>query len=322
MALTCPILHDQRIAPHRFLGNARWEMGVYDRNDRVTPASLLHRSYARGTRFCLGVAAPPRGQPGLELDTAIYGGMLVEHFGHFLTESLARLWAAAETPGVPILMTLPRRMTEPRLLPWQSDVLSLLGVADRVIPLTRLARVRQCLLPDPGYEIQFTFAGEQADFLGRIPWRPQTGHKVWISRARLGGPNQPAQAAIDAALRQDGWTVVHPESLSLRAQLDHYAQAERLAGEEGSALHAVMFLTGCAGLRLDMLVRDPRQTDAQINANQATLCAGRAITLRIQRVPGETVVHREGAHVDKTYAPPGSYVACLRESGAAPLSGG
>lgn len=311
MPLACTTLADQRIAPHRIAGPGRFEMGVYGADGRVEPRSLLHRSYARGNRFCLGVAAAPEGRPVRHFDRAIYGGMLVDHFGHFLTESLARLWYAAIAPDLPILLTLPRRMTEPRLEPWQAAILDLLGLRDRVVPLTGLVSAGTVHVPDPGYEIQFTFAPEHADFLGRIRWQPVAGRKLWLSRAGVKGPNQPAQTAIDAALRRDGWQVLHPETLSLPQQLALYASAERLAGEEGSALHGVMLLAGCGGLRMDMIVRDPRQGPAQVNANQATICARRGIDLRLHWVPGETVRQREGAHVDKVHAPPEAYVACL-----------
>lgn len=312
MTLTCLALNDQRVAPHRVLGPGRFEMGVYDPQGRVAPGSLLHRAYARGKRFCLGVEGAPKGPAALSLPAAIYGGMLVDHFGHFLTESLARLWYAAQVPDLPILLTLPQRLTLPRLEPWQAEVLDLLGLRERVLPLTRIAQVTDLRLPDPGYEIQFTFAADHADFLGRIPWRPEAGRKLWLSRAGLKGPNQTAQAAIDTALRRAGWSVLHPETLSLRQQLHEYARAERLAGEEGSALHGVMLLTGAAGMRMDMIVRDPRQGPEQVNANQATICARRGIDLRRHWVPGESVHQREGAHVDKTYAPPAAYVAALQ----------
>lgn len=147
MALTATPLTDQRVAPHRFLGQGRWEMGVYGADGRVFGPSLLHRSYARGNRFCLGVEAAPEGTPALHLRRAIYGGMLVDHFGHFLTESLARLWYAAQEPEVPILLTLPRRVTRPRLEPWQAEALDLLGLRERVIPLTQLARIDAILVP-------------------------------------------------------------------------------------------------------------------------------------------------------------------------------
>jgi hypothetical protein len=35
--------------------------------------------------------------------TAIYGGMLMNHFGHFLVEAMARLWFIRERPELPIL---------------------------------------------------------------------------------------------------------------------------------------------------------------------------------------------------------------------------
>lgn len=229
---------DQQIAPHRFLGAGRWEMGCHDRAGAVAPESLLHRAYRPGQRFCLGVAAAPAGPVQLHLPRALYGGMLVDHFGHFVTETLARLWPAETEPDLPLILTLPQRIREPRLERWQAEILELLGLRDRVLPLTRPVQVQDCLIPEPGYEIQFAFAPEHARFLGRVAWQPRRGCWLWLSRAGLAGRggDGPGQSAIDSAMSRAGWQVVHPETLSVNAQLAAYAQAERIAGEEGSAL--------------------------------------------------------------------------------------
>ena len=44
-------------------------------------------------------------EPGaLHLNSmAIYGGMLMNHFGHFLVEAMSRLWFIQERPQLPIL---------------------------------------------------------------------------------------------------------------------------------------------------------------------------------------------------------------------------
>lgn len=319
MSLSVSHRPDQHIGPHRFLGNGRWEMGCYDPAGQVAPESLLHRAYRPGGRFCLGVAAPPAGRPEQVLNRALYGGMIFDHFGHFVTESLARLWPAAEDPELPLILTQPQRMQVPRLAPWQDEILALLGLGGRIVMPRGPLKVRDCLIPEPGYEIQFTCAPEQARFLARVPWRPERGRKLWLSRAGLegrgGNDGGRAQEAIDSALQRAGWSVIRPETLPLPAQLAEYARAERIAGEEGSALHGVLFLKDCVGLRMDMMIRDPEQPLDRVNANQSTICAAKGIILNRHRIAGEALIRREGAHVQKTYAEPAAYVAALADQG-------
>lgn len=308
-----PVIHlpDHLVPPHRFLANGHFEMGVYDSDGRVAPSSLLHRSYAPGARRCLSTPQAPSGHPTLSLPRAIYGGMMSDHYGHFLTESLSRLWYAEVDRDSPILLTLPRRFQTPFLLSWQRAVFDLLGLAQRIVPLTQIARVGDLAVPAPGYEIRYTFAARHARFLARVPWQPVPGRKLWLSRALLGGAVNPMLEAIDTLLAQQGWDVIHPETLTLPQQLAALASAQRIAGEEGSALHTLVFLKDCEGLRLDMMVRDPDLFPDRTNANQHTICAAKGIVLHSHAVPGERVLSRKGAHVDKVYAPAGVYVECL-----------
>jgi hypothetical protein len=82
--------------------------------------------------------------------TAIYGGMLMNHFGHFLVEAMARLWFIRERPELPILwhwIDLPVPHTS-----WRGWVWRLLGLSARRHHMIRTPlRCETVTLPRSGF---------------------------------------------------------------------------------------------------------------------------------------------------------------------------
>ena len=67
--------------------------GALDRNGSPIPA-FAHR-------WC--ETRQPEGFVPRRIGRFIYGGMLMDHFGHFLLEAMARLWFIREHPELPVL---------------------------------------------------------------------------------------------------------------------------------------------------------------------------------------------------------------------------
>ena len=112
-------------------------------------------------------------------------------------------------------------------------------------------------VPDIGYRYDDRFHPEHAAFLGRYEGPAQVpGHRLWLSRSKTGATSatstlQPTERRLAYA----GWTVAHPETLSMRQQLDHLARAEIVAGEEGSAFHSLILLKNVASKRFHIFRR-------------------------------------------------------------------
>ena len=58
----------------------------------------------------------------------------------------------------------------------------------------------------------------------------------------------------------------------------HVAGAERIAGEQGSALHSIVLLDRPKDLRVDFFLRDPSRQDGLYNRNYDTIAAAKGIT--------------------------------------------
>ena len=182
----------------------------------------------------------------------------MDSFGHFLLESLARAWLAEQHPETPLVWSREVGKTGP-LKSWQKDVLDLLGVRNPLICVEAPAQFERLIIPDVGYQIQTYFHPAHADFLARVPHEPLPGRKLWLSRSKLDTLQNESMPAVESRLADLGWTIVYPEELPIREQLAHIASAERIAAEQGSALHSLIFLDRPKNLRVDFFLRNPKQ---------------------------------------------------------------
>ena len=100
-------------------------MGVFDADGRYVEGTVLDRR--SGER---GAPVPRELFPEVqdaEAPEAIYAGPLYFHFGHFLLESLARVWFARQHPEVPLVWAGQHNWQEPVLKSWQREILDILG---------------------------------------------------------------------------------------------------------------------------------------------------------------------------------------------------
>ncbi|MFN3449299.1 MAG: glycosyltransferase family 61 protein [Roseococcus sp.] len=205
---------------------------------------------------------PPRRTPGPEAEpiagTWIYAGALHQHPGHFVTESIGRLWGVPQAgPGVQGLIWHaldPPKADAPqgRAVPFrpgsvQADVLECLGIPLPRLIVQRPLRVERLLVPDQlmaldegpllaGHPAFRRFLHERL-ITGEAP--EQGGYRLFVSRAGLGARQSSfiLEDRMEEVLRAQGWRILRPETLPLREQLAAYAGASDLLFSEGSSLH-------------------------------------------------------------------------------------
>ena len=230
-------------------------MGVYDEDDNyVEDTALNRRSGEQGApvpRDLFAVAADS------DAPEAIYAGTLYFHFGHFLLESLARAWYAHRYPDVPFVWAGAHTWQGYELQPWQSEILDILMIKNPTRIIAEPARFDLLHVPDIGYRYDDRFHPEHAEFLGRYEGPAQVpGHRLWLSRSKIASDVRDLNSApTERRLAEAGWTIAHPETLSIREQLDHLGRAEIVAGEEGSAFHILILLKDVASKKFHILRR-------------------------------------------------------------------
>ena len=192
---------------------------------------------------------------------AVYLGVAIDHFGHFLTESIHRLWALRDdriSPRVPGVMLVPHGSAAP--LPYQLEVLDALGIArDRVMWLRDAARVGRLWVPELasrlGEPVAASYVAEQ-----RAASRGAVGdlareHPIYLHKPLDHGRGVTLGAGWLAQQLElyDVRTVV-PERLPLVEQLRALAGAQYIIADQGSALHLLDVL-GSVDAPITLLAR-------------------------------------------------------------------
>lgn len=227
------------------------------------------------------VCAIARSNPA---ETVVFGGYVTGQFGHFLLESLARLWICSRMPGVPIAWI----GNVQRFNSWQSEILQLLGIRGPHIFVRSPERFRAVILPQLGYRVPDFFAPQHRDFLAAAPARPIVrGKRTWLSRSLLSNRGHVlGETDIEDTLRQDGWDIFHPQKHTITDQLQYLSSCETIAGWEGSAFHSLMLLEDVKST-VNIFQRGPRLNDNYVTIADAKRVVQHVHSLPLTRVRGE-----------------------------------
>lgn len=172
-------------------------------------------------------------------------------YGHWLIDILPRL-STARALDVPAA-----HLAAPVLTEWQQTFgrLFAYNLTERVkLRPGRMFHVERLVLPTHIKQNQWldraaanaTWA-ELADALRDQPLGedldPEAyGDRLYVSRKNWKHGRALSNAEeVEAHLRRRGFSVVHPEELSLRAQMEIFARARRVIGEDGSGMHNTIF---------------------------------------------------------------------------------
>lgn len=215
-----------------------------------------HSATWRGTRPTILPPDRPQDPPKTLPGRHLYAGQLWSHFGHFLTESLSRLWALDDLADLPdSILYIPKRPQHGRRRPrgFQAQVLDVLGVKIPVHVVRRPTRVEQLLVPGQGFGMGEIGAGT-AKFRQYIRKNLGAGiaadgpEKLYLSRSRLGGVKGGAllEQQLEQHLAQEGYSIYHAETQPLPAQIAAYKAAKMVVGLDGSAFHLFGFLASPA----------------------------------------------------------------------------
>jgi hypothetical protein len=221
----------------------------------------------------------------------LFGGVLLNHFGHVLIETGARLWATDVLAGRGValdgVLFLRKKATPGRgdgPLPPTSD--AVLSVFAPDLPVTCVEvpeRVERLFLPEPGITVtpeRFVGLPEHWAYFraraARVP--PETpGRDLYVSRSGEGARGGYLfEADIEAALAAEGYRIFHPERHSVADQIAAYRGARRLVSIDGSALHLAAAALGPEA-RVAILAR--REFFAWALADQLRRAAGCQVTV-------------------------------------------
>lgn len=231
-------------------GDARLASGVLKADGSYVE---LSRAWIRARKSTptptLHPAEPITDLPGRHL----FAGHFRGHFGHFLVESTARLWALDHLDQKPdSILYLPYRgahAATQKAIESQRPIFDLLGIDTPVQSRAGILRVEELIVPELGFGWLERYAGSPAyrafmcSRLGRAA-PAEGGDKLYISRARLAANRGGilGETVIEANLARAGFEIFHPERHPVEVQIARYKAARTVVALDGSALHLAAYV--------------------------------------------------------------------------------
>lgn len=185
----------------------------------------------------------------------LYGGILFNHFGHFILESLCRLYAYPMVRKLDPFVLFYSQWGMPRYLEknnFINQILTGLGIpVDRLIFVDKVAKIREVIIPIQKYGFGFTRRPDElfVKFVRsfRLKYKAPRGfekaEKIYVSRSNLQSKGkQIGEKIFEAYLANEGYRIFYPEQHTFIEQLTVYACAKRVIFSEGSALFSCMFI--------------------------------------------------------------------------------
>lgn len=245
------VIRDGLYLPYR--SGERW--GVFDRDGRIVPIATDFRDGREPSHAQRVHPQAPAGRISnrVPLGRLIYGGYINTHFGHFLINSLPRLWAVGRlsTPGTRILCHAASAPADWFSVPFIGTILAAIGLTPRdFVVLQEPVRLPGLIVPgtalreqSAGHRVYARFCRAIAERIAPGHGRPREARPVYYSKARLRGAVGliANELEIEAVMREAGIDVVYPEQMPLAEQIRLMSERDCLIGTSGSFFHTSIF---------------------------------------------------------------------------------
>lgn len=278
------------------------EWGLYDRNG----ALISSAAYCRGTKRRLVGQSPTCLLPARAFEQApeehlVYAGPLIFHYGHFLLDTLSRLWPYIGPSPDRFAWISPAPLAILDHTPFIGACLAGLGLdPGQFRRFERPTRIARLTVIAPAFEEQHFAHRVFCDQCRRIGDRLVTAlderplGPAYVARTGLkaGVKAVANEELVCAALAELGVEIIWPEKLSLADQIRLFGSNRVIMGVGGSAFHTSIFAPPVARL----IAIDLGETENQVLLNR--LSGARMLHMR----PATELSFTRGGAIETVYA--------------------
>lgn len=182
----------------------------------------------------------------------LYIGTLNPHYGHFLINSMSRLWPLQSDKSfrkLKLLCHAPATKSEWEKVEFATIALRGLGVEwDDIVFLSEPTLIHEVLVPDQALVEQtliYPVYKEMGRSIGECFWGTVNSRDepLYVSKTKLksGVGHIQGEDLIEAEAARQGFRIIHPETLSLPEQVEILSEHSSIAGTLGSGFHTSLF---------------------------------------------------------------------------------
>lgn len=246
------LLENAIVVPPGAKGTGKWQpSGVLDSEGQFVTNSI---SWSATDDRINGEPQIPDARDITDLPgTHMFAGISYGHFGHFITESMTRIWALDEVRDkIDGIIFTPKNQMKDNLRPFEvySDLKDNLGLSG--IPITCPAgpiRVEKLYVPKQGFGLGDLTGGSRKfrNYINThagVNIEPKGAEKIYISRSML-PPERGGilgEQKLEQYLIAEGYAIFHPQRETKLDQLAQYKAAEMIVSVDCSPLHLLGYV--------------------------------------------------------------------------------
>ena len=245
------VYDDAIILPIRRIPNADGELvnagGVCDKSFNFL-AGFLDSEYSKGKVTREVAFSYKTNDITNSQEDVIFSGILINHFGHFLTDSMVRMWYAAKNSDqkIALLLTPP-----PSFDDWNFEdsyhikMLELMGIEkDRIIIVDKPTQFKSVTIPKQSiFWLGKTYDAELINIVydnARQAVKSKDEKRIYLSRTKWN------KSVINESYFEDffskrGFKVLHPQEMPLDEQISYIAGADEIVCIYGTLSHLALF---------------------------------------------------------------------------------
>lgn len=249
------------LMPARGSSHELWRGGVSDAMGSFVAGHRVHP--VRDHKLNISESYPLSEAPAHRGEVILYGGGgSLGHFGHFLTEGLARLWWLFEKndESIRIAFTAPDLTIEHPSM----QLLVHAGIdPQRILLVREPTQFSAVVVPEPAFYLGSGeyHPGHSTSVYDAIRdrIRPSSAQKVYLTRSSFHDPvdrlREYGEPMIEDLYRSQGFEVISPERLAVSEQIALVAGASELASTVGTLSHWILLARD--GIKQDAILRHP-----------------------------------------------------------------
>ncbi|MBM3605496.1 MAG: glycosyltransferase family 61 protein [Alphaproteobacteria bacterium] len=200
------------------------------------------RTGKRVTQPLTGKPTPTRRVEGRHL----WGGVYFGHFGHFITETISRLWAR-DLDAYDSVVFVPRHGKLNDFTAYQKEVIDLFLKDYRIQIVREPTEFEELIVPGQGFGLGAISSGtpEFRDLVRKVmaDVEPEGPEKIYVSRTRFSGKGGIiGEKYLEANMAAQGYIPIYPEKMSIMKQLSVMKAARKIVGLDSSAFHLLGFV--------------------------------------------------------------------------------
>lgn len=204
----------------------------------------------------------------------VYCGYLVNHWGHFLIEAVARLWYVLEhDQTVDQYIFVIEENGSREIKGNYKEFFQLLGIWDKISLVNKPTQYREIIVPELGYRWRRAYSEKYLSIFSTIAKNAKTDpswvpyDKIFLTRSQLKGieKHEFGNDMLDSFFSRNGYAVIAPEKISLSHLIYLLHNAKICATVSGSLPHNMLFAPD--GISLQIVERNVLNNEIQADIN-------------------------------------------------------